>query len=422
MPARTLVKLMKTEYNQEKTTKLTIDFLPSMKYNYYMRQASFRIKHFSALVIITTAAMIFLVSGCGLLNSEQSKGVFGQENAFALDSSGKAHTIYSSPTGLKYATNKTGPWAKEILSSNRTNNPSLAIDQSGYGHVVYYDSTLDSYMYATNMTESWEHEVILADTLYNYSTSLILNSSQVPHITFTHSDANYADATLLYATKTNEAWNIVTPIENSSKGIYSTIGVDVNNDLYIAYLNPQSRDILLARTLNGTWTSEAIINTGEREGTIDLVSMAVLAPNSLAITYNDHNYRPLGGNSILKYTTNESSSWSFKYIDLYATSVSMARGTNGTMHVMYKRSNEVKYATNASGSWNEETLFVDSGDVGLISYGDISLSIDNNEKLHAVYYEDTSRSASFDPIIEGRLNYISNTTGTWEKEVVDSGN
>jgi len=87
---------------------------------------------------------------------------------------------------------------------------------------------------------------------------------------------------------------------------------------------------------------------------------------------------------------------------------SVAIDTNGVLHVSYfdDTFNDLKYATDASGTWTVET--VDSpGDVGRYS----SIAVDSNGVAHIAYYDASN----------GALKHASNPSGAWVIETVDAG-
>ena len=76
-----------------------------------------------------------------------------------------------------------------------------------------------------------------------------------------------------------------------------------------------------------------------------------------------------------------------------------------TSAIMMLLNGDLKYITNATGSWVAETL--DSiGDVGWYT----SIAVDSQDKVHISYYDDTNDD----------LKYITNVTGSWVAETLDS--
>jgi catechol 2,3-dioxygenase-like lactoylglutathione lyase family enzyme len=85
---------------------------------------------------------------------------------------------------------------------------------------------------------------------------------------------------------------------------------------------------------------------------------------------------------------------------------------NGHVHVSYlDKSIGLKYATNASGSW-EVFLLDDAPNVGWNS----SIAIDSSDKVHVSY---SDPSPVLDPPGNGLLKYATNASGEWAVEVVD---
>ena len=72
------------------------------------------------------------------------------------------------------------------------------------------------------------------------------------------------------------------------------------------------------------------------------------------------------------------------------------------MRLVIKSINHLKYAANASGSWNIETV-----DFGAGSYN--SIAIDNNGNVHLAY-----------PSYDHHLQYLTNKTGSWVRETVSA--
>ena len=123
----------------------------------------------------------------------------------------------------------------------------------------------------------------------------------------------------------------------------------------------------------------------------------------------------------LKYTTNESGKWETTTIESYRTSyydydtaydetrgfTSITHDSKNRIHISYydNEDGDVKYATNASGTWEINTV----DNIGRYS-GYISIAVDSSGHVHISYYDSSN----------GDLKYATNTSGTWVATTVDS--
>ncbi len=90
-----------------------------------------------------------------------------------IDGAGKAHVTFglgdedNTTAGVRYATNKTGPWVVSTIANGQAGNASLAIDGAGKAHVAYMRA--DTYplglYYATNTTGSWVSSLAIAQSV-----------------------------------------------------------------------------------------------------------------------------------------------------------------------------------------------------------------------------------------------------------------
>ena len=136
------------------------------------------------------------------------------------------------------------------------------------------------------------------------------------------------------------------------------------------------------------------------------VSTAIDSRNNVHMSYYDVT------NGDLKYVTNADGSWSTPVTvdamgasNYYGTSIAIDSSDNVHISYYYITSNDLKYATNASGSWVASTLD-STGDVGRNS----CIGIDSNDKVHISYGDTTN----------GTLKYATNKTGSWAYSTVVS--
>ena len=115
-------------------------------------------------------------------------------------------------------------------------------------------------------------------------------------------------------------------------------------------------------------------------------SIAVDSEDKIHISYFNNT---LGGYD-LKYATDASGSWVTEVLDsagVVGKYTSLAIDSNDNMHICYydETNTALKYATDASGSWSYETID-DDGAVGW----ETSMAVDSDDSLHISYYDATN--------------------------------
>jgi hypothetical protein len=135
-------------------------------------------------------------------------------------------------------------------------------------------------------------------------------------------------------------------------------------------------------------------------------SIATDSLNNIHISY----YDDLNGD--LKYVTNASGSWVTETVESLGGNVgkytSIVIDSSNKVHISYYHNSngDLKYATNASGSWVTETIDgFGSGWVGAYT----SIARDSSDKVHISYYDGSN----------GDLKHATNASGSWVTEMVD---
>jgi len=110
------------------------------------------------------------------------------------------------------------------------------------------------------------------------------------------------------------------------------------------------------------------------------------------------------------YATNTTQSWIVETIGSQGHRTSLALDSADRVHISFLYVNRLNYATNASGVWLTETI-----DSTTYVYSH-SIAIDSADNVHISFLE----LASANGALNGDIKYITNASGAWVTETVDS--
>src|SRR3972149_8149162 len=174
------------------------------------------------------------------------------------------------------------------------------------------------------------------------------------------------------------------------------IAIDTSGNPHVAY---GGKNLYYAYYDGSAWRNETVDSS---YGVGEYPSIVADTSGKVHISYLDDT------NGDLKYATNASGSWVTTVVDSDGGwDTSIALDASGKSHISYYdvTNSDLKYATNASGSW--VTTTVDNSEtVGWYT----SLALDTLGKIHISYYDITNED----------LKYATNTSGSWVTSTVDS--
>ena len=283
---------------------------------------------------------------------------------------------------------------------------SIAADSNNNVHISYYDGSNRNLKYATNASGSWVTETVDNGLYVGWFTSIATDSNNNVHISYLdvyHHGLKYAmNASGSWVTETVD--NVLTELELSSE--YTSIAIDRYNMAHISYYD-LGRGLMYATNFLGSWFTQSVDSAGVYVG----------MGNSIALDSGFKGHISYFGNGDLKYATGYppyggvviQTVDTAVYVLLYFSAMvntSIATDSNNHVHISYYDAinDDLKYATNASGSWVTQTVDSTGG-------GYNSITIDSSNKVHISYFAN------------GDLKYAKTgwPYGSWVTETVDSG-
>jgi len=297
-------------------------------------------------------------------------------------------------------------WETERVDTTGNVGQYSSIDTDGSDdlHISYYDATNSNLKYATNASGSWVRSIVDSSANDKKYTSIAVDLSDKVHICY-YDDTDNA---LKYATKASgsDSWEepeTVDSGEGIDVGQHCSIALDSGDRVHISYRDSTPNLDLKYATHDGVDWVPVTVEKGTNLG--EYTSIAVDSGGQVHISYYDNEH------TSLKYATNPSGEWKNETVDNSTSSVgkytSIAVDPSGGVHISYydASNQQLKYATGAFGSWVIEE--VDSSDrVGTHT----SIGLDLLDQIH-ISYRDEANDA---------LKYATNASGAWKSETVDS--
>ncbi|HEX6383278.1 MAG TPA: hypothetical protein VF177_01290 [Anaerolineae bacterium] len=220
---------------------------------------------------------------------------------------------------------------------------SLALDSSGHPHISYWDGSNDDLKYARWDGSSWQVETVDSAGEVGRYTSLALDSSGQPHISY----LDFTNYDLKYARWDGSSWQIETVDSAGRVGEHTSLALDSSGRPHISYSgNIFNDDLKYARWDGSSWQIETVYSAGDVGW---YTSLALDGSGQPHISYwNFSNGDP-------KYARWDGSSWQIETVDSagrVGEDTSLALDGDGQPHISYRdRSNDdLKYAALSADS------------------------------------------------------------------------
>jgi hypothetical protein len=240
-----------------------------------------------------------------------AEGDVGWFPSIAVDSSGQPHISYydfdngSGAGKLKYARRTTsGNWSIETVDSAGDVGAytSIALDSSGRPHISYFDFTNGNLKYARRVCTTvegksgalgtfcfWSKVTVDAGDVTSGFTSIALDSSGLPHISYTVFGGGYPE--VKYARRLSSGSWLRETVDTGGVGMHTSVAVDSSGLAHISYPDNTNGTLKHARKLpSGVWSRETVDT-----GSAGQNSIALDANGNPHVSYYD------GVNGDLKY-------------------------------------------------------------------------------------------------------------------------
>ncbi len=368
----------------------------------------------------------------------------GEYPSLSIDSTDKLYILYKTHSNvLKCAIGTFGNYQITTIDSGimtLEQKFSMDIDSSDIAHVTYIKD--DHTLHHAWFDGVWYHETIINSGV-NYTTSIIIDSSDNLHISF--SDAS----SLKYIAKIAGSWQTPMIISStSSDNLFSSIAVDSNDDIYVTYYasGTNNGDLMLAKKSGLSWNKITLVGNSNNSGwTPSLAIDGTTCYISYRETDNSNGlnisikYLSYDGTSIQIHNVDTILEYGFSSLTFYPNSsvyilydydgetikkydgsilsyakesdmghdIAIATDSNNYLHVSYTDaiSSTLRYATNApSGSWNVKTV------TGAEHVAETAIAVDSNGNSHICFYNRSTLD----------LKYASNSSGAWNVATVAS--
>ena len=347
------------------------------------------------IIIAGFLLLLVLYSFAGwVIETVDSIGDVGLFTSIALDSSNNPHISYCDLTNydLKYARYNGSNWLLSTVDSFGWVgfDTSIALDSSNNPHISYvyialpYDYGILKFAHYNG--SSWQISTVDSTTLECSYTSIALDNSNNPHISYSEDAFGF----LKYAQYEGSNWQISILDQSESTGVFTSLSFDSSYNPHIAYRGDTH---LKYAYLDGSIWQISTVDANSQVGYS--ASLALDSKNNPHISYYDE------WNHDLKYAYYDGLNWLISVVDSdgeVGVDTSLALDSTDNPHISYWNISNynLQYAYYNGASWQISTIDSE-GDVGR----DNSIALDSDNNSHISYYDETNGALKYAHYIYG---------------------
>lgn len=254
-------------------------------------------------------------------------GGVGKYTSITIDSLGRVHVSYYDEQNkdLKYAFWDTvNPWQVETVDAYADQGKvglwtSIATDTSNRPHISYMSEKYDDLKYAFKKGSSWD--IVTVDSTHNVGTrtSLVLrgNPTRYAYITYFDFSTNHLRFAVHDFTQPFDNWSVSNLGDESGVGLYSSIFLDHQDFLHVAFYDFADGDLKYARASasGGSWNIQTVVSGGN----VGLYpSIVAFDKDHPGITFFN------ASTGKVQYAYREANSWKVKDVSEFSSDVGLS--------------------------------------------------------------------------------------------------
>ena len=316
----------------------------------------------------------------------------GPENAIVVDSNGHVHVVYINGGNYKimHAEFDGSGWNTgevDTCAGNYCWDAHMVIDENDELHVAY-SAQGEKLVYQHYDGQNWNGGVVSFSARFA-PVGIAVDSNNLPHISYSQT-GQWCGNGLRLASFDGSGWTTQSVDAGSNKGCDSSIVIDGNDHVYIAYQDRDNSKLKFATNKSGSWLSYSpdASSFGNNMYPGYATSLAMDEQGQFHIAHYDSD------NEDLRYSTGvPNGQWTNTIVDASGNTgknPSIAVDAAGDLHIVYASWSgfDMKYATlkpSSSSSWQKSSIQTQDmvGDSNAIY-------IDDHGMIHVAYSDDSN--------------------------------